>query len=202
MQESWRKDGDKLTFIACLPLPSFSSSSSAEGGDKKITAGEEKMIGDVNLFLSPPEVEDDGNGDEEGICTGELELMIADPSCRRKGYGRGAVLSFMMFIERNLEGILKEFLGAEGKARGLRLRVKIGGENEKSIGLFEGLGFKRVGEGVNYFGECELRFGRVLKVGPGGEMEMGAMEKLCEKFKVVGYRELKYVEVNEGKEEV
>jgi hypothetical protein len=59
MQQSWRRDHDKLTFIACLPLP----------GDEKEVVGEEhdrpeKMVGDVNLFLSG------ADEDEEG-CIGE-----------------------------------------------------------------------------------------------------------------------------------
>lgn len=65
MQQSWRNDHDKLTFIACLPL-------SEEV--KEVVAGEhdapQKMIGDVNLFLSR------ADEDEEG-CIGESVLFLS-----------------------------------------------------------------------------------------------------------------------------
>lgn len=59
MQRSWRNDHDKLTFIACLPI---------SDGVREVGGGEhdnpERMIGDVNLFLSK------ADEDEEG-CIGE-----------------------------------------------------------------------------------------------------------------------------------
>lgn len=73
MQQSWRNDHDKLTFIACLPI---------SGSAEEVVAGEhdktERMIGDVNLFLSP------ADEDEEG-CVGEyvnnfLEVIFLDLS--------------------------------------------------------------------------------------------------------------------------
>jgi hypothetical protein len=66
MQQSWRNDHDKLTFIACLPL-----SDDAE----KVVGGEydspDRMIGDVNLFLSR------ADEDAEG-CIGE-QVTSASP---------------------------------------------------------------------------------------------------------------------------
>jgi hypothetical protein len=108
----------------------------------------ERMLGDVNLFLTP------ADEDEEG-CIGELELMIAPTSHRRRGYGRAAILAFLYYIERHIDEILEEYrkgvVGEGGKDGGkmklLMLRVKIGGKNVKSIGLFEGIGFGGGGVG-------------------------------------------------------
>lgn len=60
MQQSWRDDHDKLTFIACLP----------SSDDEELVAGicdaPDRMVGDVNLFLSPADEDPEG-------CIGELE---------------------------------------------------------------------------------------------------------------------------------
>ena len=190
MQRSWRTDCDKLTFIACLPLSHRNENEhEKEHGEEMrsmLLAGKEdspeRMIGDVNLFLTP------ADEDEEG-CIGELELMIAPTSLRRRGYGRAAILTFLGYIERNFEEILEEYRkgrGMEGKMKLLMLRVKIGGSNERSIGLFEGIGFVKMGEGENWFGEVELVFE--------GTIGKGRAEGLMERFGVVEYRELSYVE--------
>ncbi|KAJ5035428.1 uncharacterized protein L3040_007896 [Drepanopeziza brunnea f. sp. 'multigermtubi'] len=213
MQKSWRSDGDKLTFIACLPLPS--PPPSAATTITTITSlspiqpgtfdGPAQMIGDVNLFLSPAD-EDDDNDDDEGVI-GELELMIAPTSRRRQGYGRAAILAFMQYITTHLSSILAEFGGGDGDededgqtttprrttrrsierkptTKLSQLKVKIGSKNEKSIALFESIGFVKVGEGPNYFGELELVFG--------GSLEEGSIKALREKFGVDGYEEVAY----------
>jgi hypothetical protein len=54
MQRSWRKDHDKLTFVACLPLPPDAEKQIIS--DRVLIASEhdspDRMVGDVNLFLS------------------------------------------------------------------------------------------------------------------------------------------------------
>jgi len=178
MQQSWRNDHDKLTFIACLPL---------SDNEKDVVAGEhdkpERMIGDVNLFLSR------ADEDEEG-CIGELELMIASPSHRRQGYGRATILTFLHYIQTHLPSILSEFNApnthqSTKKISLLQLKVKIGGKNEKSIKLFESIGFIKVAEGPNYFGEFELVFEGFL-----GEERTRWM---LERWGVEGYREVRYL---------
>lgn len=71
------------------------------------------------------------------------------------------------------------------KMKLLQLKVKIGSKNEKSIRLFEGIGFVKVEEGENYFGEIELVFEGFL-----GEQRLGDLEA---SFGVKGYRELPYI---------
>lgn len=182
MQKSWRTDGDKLTFIICQPLERSEEESQEEEKEGVVRAGiddaDEKMVGDVNLFLSEAEE------DEEG-CIGELELMIAPLSARRKGYGRAAILTFMSYIQNNLSLILQEFSPAK-RTKLLQLKVKIGSKNISSIGLFESIGFVKVGEGSNYFGEVELVFEGFI----GDERVKG----LRERFGVGEVREMKYVE--------
>jgi len=139
------------------------------------------MVGDVNLFLSTSDEDPEG-------CIGELELMIAPLAHRGKGLGRATILTFMHYIQRNLEGILEEFRRKQGqeKMRLLQLKVKIGSKNTASVRLFERLGFLRVGEGENYFGEVELVFEGFL-----GEERMGG---LLGRWGVEGYREVDHVE--------
>ncbi|XP_045841284.1 N-acetyltransferase 9 isoform X4 [Meles meles] len=78
MQRSWREDADKCTFIVL----------DAEKWQARPSTTEEScMAGDVNLFLT----------DLEDPSLGEIEVMIAEPSCRRRGFGTEAVLMMMSF---------------------------------------------------------------------------------------------------------
>jgi RimJ/RimL family protein N-acetyltransferase len=179
MQQSWRSDHDKLTFIACLPPLGATS--------ERIFAGtldaSDRLIGDVNLFLSP------SHEDPEG-CIGELELMIAPTAMRRHGYGRASILTFLHYIQTHLDEILGEYKKKVtlDNMHLLQLKVKIGSKNTKSISLFESIGFIKVGEVPNYFGEIELTFEGLI----GKERTYG----LLEKYDIKGYRELQYVSSN------
>jgi hypothetical protein len=68
----------------------------------------------------------------------------------------------------------------------LQLKVKVGSKNEKSIRLFESIGFIKVAEGPNYFGEFELVFEGFL----GKERTGGLMGK----YGIERYREMEYVQ--------
>lgn len=166
-QEEWRASGDKLTFILCLPRQSHEHEC-GDDGKEGVTAGvddaEGRMVGDVNLFIYP----DDSDPDEEAPegqagagrtrVFGEVDVMLAEPSHRRHGHGKGAVLALLRFLRRNLRAILAEYassVGQGGEVELVRLVAKIKDSNEPSKTLFAGLGFVPKGE-VNYFDEVEM----------------------------------------------
>jgi len=179
MQRCWREDHDKLTFIICLPLDDQQLEILPGASDSP-----NRMVGDVNLFLSP------ADEDPEGYI-GELELMIAPSSKRRQGLGRSAILVFLNYIQKHFVDILAEYRQTEYLDRMslLQMRVKIGSKNEKSIKLFESIGFVKVQEGANYFGEFEL----MLE----GLLDEERTNGLLKKYKIEGYQELPYVESRE-----
>ena len=155
MQQSWRQDADKLTFIVCQPSPTGTGGSPLRDDDDSSA----RMIGDVNLFLR---VDDGEEGDADPQIIGEVELMIAEKSNQRKGFGKATLLSFLRYIADHEGEILEEFVrGDQAAAKALGkagvsgwrlscLSVKIGQGNGRSLGLFEGAG---VSEGV---GRSEL----------------------------------------------
>ncbi|KAJ4389197.1 hypothetical protein N0V93_006660 [Gnomoniopsis smithogilvyi] len=177
-QESWRASHDKLTFILCQP-----TTTANVVDDQSVDAGKVdapgQMIGDINFFLYPSD-DDDA---PDGTCVGEVDIMIAGQGDRGKGLGKAAVSTFLHYIWKNRDEILREYQAGEtGLTKtdgGLRLEVlmaKIKSDNKGSIALFKGLGFEQDGD-VNYFGEIKM----VLK-------SFDCLEKAPEGFQVVKYR--------------
>ncbi|BCS24089.1 uncharacterized protein APUU_40533A [Aspergillus puulaauensis] len=191
MQQSWRNDADKLTFIICRPVvgnnntntTSSNTATNTSGGQElELTDADDspaRMIGDINLFLRV----DDG---DTGVCTpeviGEIELMIAEKKDQGRGFGRDALLAFLRYVLEREAEVVGEFVSGDEGARARQVKemkfaalsVKIGQANERSLKLFASLGFEKVGEEPNYFGEWELR-----------RTELGSGE-------VDGYREVEY----------
>ncbi|XP_049625722.1 alpha/beta-tubulin-N-acetyltransferase 9 isoform X1 [Suncus etruscus] len=151
MQRSWRDDADKCTFIVL----------DAEKWQAQPCPSEENcMMGDVNLFLTDP-------GDPT---LGEIEVMIAEPSCRGRGCGTEAVLMMLAYGKslapptptpdpgvgislfgpkwgfRRCSFIPLPFFFLVGMSKlGLTtFEAKIGQENEQSMGLFRKLHFEQV----------------------------------------------------------
>ncbi|XP_047561957.1 alpha/beta-tubulin-N-acetyltransferase 9 isoform X2 [Lutra lutra] len=122
MQRSWREDADKCTFIVL----------DAEKWQARPSTTEEScMAGDVNLFLT----------DLGDPSLGEIEVMIAEPSCRRRGFGTEAVLMMMSYVTK---------LGLT------KFEAKIGQGNEPSIRMFQKLHFEQVAVS-SVFQEVTLR---------------------------------------------
>jgi RimJ/RimL family protein N-acetyltransferase len=164
MQRSWRTDNDKLTFIVCQSREPENASQTVQGGQYDRP---ERMIGDINLFLFEPE-DDEDEGEQAPDSTnssnglvGEIELMIARKDLHRQGYGRAALLSFTAYILDTWAQIASEYSSKSDSQtpRSLQyLRVKINQSNERSIALFQSIGFVQTAAGANYFGEVELRW--------------------------------------------
>jgi RimJ/RimL family protein N-acetyltransferase len=76
MQQSWLQDEDKCTFIIL-------DAAKLEHCPSEIDA----MAGDINLFLNDP-------NDHQ---VAEIEIMIAEPSSRRKGIGEEALMMMMQY---------------------------------------------------------------------------------------------------------
>ena len=161
MQRSWRDDSDKLTFISCLPQDKDQHSQLEDI---------RSIIGDVNLFIV---LNEEDSGDLS--LAGEIELMIAQKQNQRQGIGRAALLVFLRYILEHEDDILKEYFGASRAIAPTShfhyFRAKINETNVRSITLFENIGFKKIEESPDFFGEFELRAQRHTLAEVVGQME-------------------------------
>lgn len=168
-QASWRSSHDKLTFIICEPLAAEGDVVSAGAVD-----AEDRMIGDVNLFLYPYDGDDDDEESSRNQYVGEIDVMVADTDHRGRGVGFAAVTALMEYVHRNAGAILGEFAAGQGDVaeakgkpvlRGLMAKIKEG--NDRSVALFRRVGFTQRG-GVNYFGELEMALDGFAQAMEGG----------------------------------
>ena len=180
MQQSWRKDPDKLTFIICHPGENLGQTTAIDAG---MHDSPNVMLGDVNMFIS---VGEDSTGDQPSVI-GELELMIAEKAQQRKGSGRAALLGFMMYVLQHELAIVRQFWidrdGQPPPSGFAYFAAKIGKENGRSLALFDSLGFKRTTEEPNYWGEYEMRHMALAD---------GSIENLMAENGIRQYTELDY----------
>ena len=130
MQQSWRDDPNKCTFIIVHSSETYQvNESSANGFSVRDNLG--LMVGDVNLFLSEIDEESDNsdNTDKKPRRQAEIDIMIANKNFRKMGLGRSATCSMLLYGAKTL-GIKRFF-------------CKINEDNTGSIKLFESLGFHK-----------------------------------------------------------
>ncbi|KAF8066989.1 GNAT domain-containing protein [Lyophyllum atratum] len=188
MQQKWRRDEDKLTFIVLarespsgerLPLPAATEGLSPT--DPEIAGL--PMVGDVNMFLKGaipgdvqgPRVEGVREGDHEGEedeFEAEVEIMIAEPAYRRKGLAHEALQLMLSYATGAPHSSFCTDASASAPSSDLTtpvanpglgippraLTARIGAANTPSIRLFETLGF-RITRRVEVFEEVEMRWG-------------------------------------------
>ncbi|KAI5281559.1 hypothetical protein KEM54_003197 [Ascosphaera aggregata] len=163
------------------------------------------------MFLTFDEEEDDNNDNDDDVdaaairppprIVGELELLIAERKNQKCGYGRSALLCFLFYILRHEDVIVRGFLQSKqcnpppppSSSHGLQQKlaffcVKIGANNTGSIRLFESLGFTKIREQPNVFGELELR----RTFGDTGRRGIDEITELMEKYDVKQTTEVPY----------
>lgn len=147
MQESWREDEDKLTFI--ILARSLAKDETAADMITRSDIDLLTMIGDVNIFLKPLE--------EEMETEAEVEVMIAEPQYRRQGLAASALSALLHYAVRHRIHLQPKSVTGLVEPRKLVLVVRIGQSNVGSISLFQKLGFS-VTKDANIFGEIEMRY--------------------------------------------
>ncbi|WFD21815.1 Prohibitin-1, subunit of the prohibitin complex (Phb1p-Phb2p) [Malassezia equina] len=132
MQQSWRDDDDKLTFIVLVLTRAV-----PREADTASLLSACAMAGDVNVFLTPRHNDDD---DEEAPPStyAEMEVMIAEHAWRRRGLGREALQLLLHYITKQATSPFP--------LDPRRLFARIAMDNAPSIALFKQLGFETVKE--------------------------------------------------------
>ena len=124
MCKSWQEDEDKLTFILL---------------DSTAGTGIDAMVGDVNLFFHAW-LREEGDAD---YAVAEIEVMIGEPSARRKGMATAAVQTML------------DYAATELATRKFVAKIKM--SNEPSLAMFSSrLGFVEV-DRDDGFQEIELQ---------------------------------------------
>ncbi|KAG7396526.1 N-acetyltransferase 9 [Phytophthora boehmeriae] len=127
MQQSWREDDKKCTFIVLATAEGDCKSGASYVDESALN----RMAGDVNLFFN--------DYDDPLAC--EIEVMIAEEKYRRKGFAEEAVKLMMAY--------------ATSKLNVTRFFCKINDSNDASLQLFNKLGYVKCNY-VAAFQEVEM----------------------------------------------
>uniref|UniRef100_A0A182PQL4 N-acetyltransferase domain-containing protein n=1 Tax=Anopheles epiroticus TaxID=199890 RepID=A0A182PQL4_9DIPT len=127
MQASWRNDEDKCTFLI-LDRQRY------DGTKDEIDA----LIGDTNIFIQS-QAEDDS----EDRLTGEIEIMIAEPTARGKRFGWEATLLMLLFGVERLH--LQHFIAItkDTNAKAMRMFERMKFRETKRTPIFQEVSFER-----------------------------------------------------------
>lgn len=148
MQQSWRDDPMKCTFIVHSTEISNFHGDDVECKEFSISNNLQAMVGDVNLFLSDiEESEQEGatkeNDDSKAQIQAEIDIMVAENIFKRQGLGKAATCAMLLYGANELH--IHRFF------------CKINEDNIASIKLFEGLGFIQCAYAA-CFKQVELEF--------------------------------------------
>ncbi|XP_062553460.1 alpha/beta-tubulin-N-acetyltransferase 9 isoform X2 [Armigeres subalbatus] len=119
MQKSWREDED------------------SRDGDE-IAA----LIGDTNIFLQPNEGDD--ADDEDIVKTGEIEIMIAEQTCRGKRYGWESTLLMLHFGIKHLNIQKYKAITKDTNAKAMQMFTKMGFREMKRVPVFQEVTFEKL----------------------------------------------------------
>lgn len=193
MQQKWQLDEDKLTFIILAPALDEQLSLNSLGlspTDKSLV--DLQMIGDVNIFLngpipSTPQGKRNQSSSEDvqenmDDFQAEVEIMIAEPSFRRKGLALEALQLMLGYATGQSQAFAVQSVNTTDTPQSnsfksnstliyheqsfdnspLRippscLLTRISDDNIPSIRLFEKLGFT-ITKRVEVFREVEMRY--------------------------------------------
>lgn len=122
MQQSWREDNNKCTFII-LDKGRYDTS-----GNDEI----ECMVGDVNLFFN----------DEDNLSTAEIEIMIAESSARGRGLGKEALCCMMRYGFEKLNLTVITAKVAYNNKPSINMFEKIGFQEISRSDVFEEITFE------------------------------------------------------------
>ncbi|KAF9069982.1 GNAT domain-containing protein [Rhodocollybia butyracea] len=172
MQQKWQTDEDKLTFIIVAREADVYIPDSTQVAPTDPRVSSLPMVGDVNIFFSGNVGTSDVtiSGDQE--FSAEAEIMIAESSCRRRGYATEALRLVFQYVTGCPAAYFTEHPRTQAETQHNQVKMphtipprslitRISDTNTPSIKLFENLGF-RVTKHVKVFDEVEMRWGATM----------------------------------------
>lgn len=127
MQESWRDDEEKCTFIILDAVKYRESLDKSLDQEQRQVLQEQSMIGDVNVFFNDPD------DDPSAV---EIEVMIAEESYRKQGLGKEAVTLMMGYCVQGLSVTRFRAQILEGNVGSIRLFRALHYQETKKIPVF------------------------------------------------------------------